>query len=101
MHVIPDYTFLFDVAWETTPFELKQWWSDYALQRYGKYDAGAEQAWSLLAQTVYGTTQEQKSMCKYNKQHVFAVIHGSIPQIASGHRRREGPRWYHQLHVVG
>jgi hypothetical protein len=47
---------------ETEPFELKRWWSDFALQRYGRYDERAEAAWALLAETVYGTTQEQKSM---------------------------------------
>ena len=58
----PYYQLLFDVAWETEPFELASWWSDYALQRYGTANADAERAWALLSQTVYGEQQEQKSM---------------------------------------
>ena len=34
----PYYTLLFDVAWESEPFVLHEWWSDYALQRYGRED---------------------------------------------------------------
>ena len=56
------YTFLFDVAWQTEPIKLSDWWESYALQRYGKASAAATQAWALLAETVYGTTQEKKSM---------------------------------------
>lgn len=84
----PYYTFLFDVAWETAPFELQQWWSDYALQRYGKYDAGAEKAWSLLAQTVYGTTQEQKSM--YGEK----ARDGITSYMWSGDEENVQPLWY-------
>ena len=58
----PYYQLLFDVAWETEPFELASWWRDYALQRYGTANADAERAWALLSQTVYGEQQEQKSM---------------------------------------
>lgn len=59
----PFYTFLFDVPWQIKPLDLSSWWKDFALQRYGRFDVRAEQAWQLLAESVYGATQEQKSTC--------------------------------------
>jgi hypothetical protein len=56
------YTLLFDVAWESEPFDLEVWWAQYALQRYGIASSKAVAAWAILAETVYGTTQQPKSM---------------------------------------
>jgi hypothetical protein len=50
------------VAWQTEPFALPDWWAGYALQRYGKASAAATEAWRLLGETVYGGSQEKKSM---------------------------------------
>ena len=58
----PYYTMLFDVGWETSPFNLQQWWASYALQRYGVADANATQAWQTLGTTVYGAKQNAVSM---------------------------------------
>jgi hypothetical protein len=99
----PYYTFLFDVAWETEPFELQRWWSNYALQRYGKYDAAAEKAWSLLAQTVYGKTQEQKSMYGEKARDGITVSLHAIIQLLVMNKWA----WFDrllvitELHVVG
>lgn len=76
------------MPWETKPFDLQNWWNNFALQRYGLYDVRAEQAWQLLAETVYGTTQEQKSM--YGEK----ARDGITSYMWSGDEEAVQPLWY-------
>ena len=76
------------MPWRTEPLPLGSWWRDFALQRYGRFDVRAEQAWQLLAESVYGTTQEQKSM--YGEK----ARDGITSYMWSGDEEAVQPLWY-------
>ncbi|MEY9925975.1 alpha-N-acetylglucosaminidase [Catenulispora sp. GP43] len=42
-----------ELAWRPDPFDLSEWFGQYAARRYGKVDAAATQAWQAIAQTAY------------------------------------------------
>ena len=44
---------LLENAWRTNAPDLKTWLNDYAQRRYGAEIPAAEQAWAILAETVY------------------------------------------------
>jgi alpha-N-acetylglucosaminidase len=48
------YELYTEMAWHSEPVDLSEWTQAYALRRYGKEDAHASKAWSIIAQTVYG-----------------------------------------------
>eukprot|EP00035_Acanthoeca_spectabilis_P028652 m.471561 g.471561 ORF g.471561 m.471561 type:complete len:835 (-) comp31250_c0_seq1:128-2632(-) len=55
----PYYQFLYDVNWANHgPLDLATWWHRFATERYGRGDARAARAWALLAESVYGETQQ-------------------------------------------
>jgi hypothetical protein len=89
----PYYSFLFDVAFETEPFNLRQWWESYALQRYGRHSATATRAWELLAETVYGREQEKKSM--YGEK----ARDGITSYMFSGNEEEVQPLWNNNTKV--
>ena len=45
--------FFTDLAWESQPVDLQQWFTDYATSRYGSADLHAVAAWRILGSTVY------------------------------------------------
>lgn len=45
----------FENSWRTTPPDLNVWLPDYAQRRYGAKIPAAEQAWKILAETVYNS----------------------------------------------
>ncbi len=49
------YELLTDLMWEPKNLDLKSWLKDYAHARYGS--EGAEHAWEILAESVYGKAQ--------------------------------------------
>jgi len=49
------YDLMMEMAWRDGPPDLDAWVRDYARRRYGGSNAKAEEAWSLLRRTVYGT----------------------------------------------
>jgi alpha-N-acetylglucosaminidase len=40
-------------VWRSTPIDLGNWLNDYAYRRYGNQSQKADQAWQILAKTVY------------------------------------------------
>jgi alpha-N-acetylglucosaminidase len=48
------YELYTEMAWRSEPVDLSEWTHAYALRRYGKQDAHASKAWSIIAQTAYG-----------------------------------------------
>ena len=48
------YELYTEMAWHSEPVDLGEWTNAYALRRYGKQDAHASKAWSIIAQTAYG-----------------------------------------------
>ena len=40
-------------VWQDKPIDLKQWLKDYAYQRYGVFNSTINEAWKILAATVY------------------------------------------------
>ena len=48
------YELYTEMAWHGEPVDLGEWTNAYALRRYGKEDAHASKAWSIIAQTAYG-----------------------------------------------
>ena len=79
------------MAWRAEPFDLPSWWASYALQRYGAADPGAAEAWSILGRTVYGRTQEAKSMYGEKARDGLLSYMWSgpeeAPQVSSRHAR--------------
>lgn len=47
------FDLLTDMVWRTTPPDLESWLNDALRRRYGSSNAGAEQAWALLRDSVY------------------------------------------------
>ncbi|GAA1148404.1 alpha-N-acetylglucosaminidase [Kribbella jejuensis] len=45
--------FFTDLAWESQPVDVQQWFTDYATSRYGSADPHAVAAWRILGSTVY------------------------------------------------
>lgn len=48
------YDLMFELAWRDEPVDLKTWVNDYARHRYGRDNAGAQRAWQILLETVFG-----------------------------------------------
>lgn len=46
-----------DLPWTDGPVELKSWFEQWPVQRYGGHDAHAVTAWDVLRRTAYGTTR--------------------------------------------
>jgi hypothetical protein len=72
---------------------LTTWWADYAQQRYGKHEPKAEQAWKILGETVYGKTQETKSM--YGEK----ARDGVTSYMFSGNEEQVQPDWFNLTKV--
>lgn len=49
------YELLTDLIWDPKPVSLDSWLKEYAHARYG--GTGAEQAWEILAKSIYGKNQ--------------------------------------------
>jgi len=47
------WEYFFGNAWRTNPPDLQVWLDDYAMRRYGAMVPSAQQAWEILADTVY------------------------------------------------
>jgi len=47
------YDLLLEMAWREDPVDLPVWLRDFARRSYGQANADAEEAWTLLHQTVY------------------------------------------------
>ncbi|TGB10182.1 alpha-N-acetylglucosaminidase [Streptomyces sp. MZ04] len=46
-----------ELAWRTGDLNLKDWFSDWSVARYGAADPHAAAAWDILRRTAYGTTR--------------------------------------------
>ncbi|MFE0022260.1 alpha-N-acetylglucosaminidase [Amycolatopsis sp. NPDC059021] len=53
-------TLLTDLAWTPGSVDLAAWFDRYAESRYGGDDPHAKAAWSVLRETAYGTTRDDK-----------------------------------------
>lgn len=51
--VVPE--FVGEIAWRSAPVNMDDWFTQYALRRYGAVDANAQAAWLALAHTAYET----------------------------------------------
>lgn len=51
---------LCDTAWHDQPIDVAQWINSYIERRYGGCSRDAEQAWVLLAQSIYNCTRVQE-----------------------------------------
>ena len=49
------YELLADMGWTAENIDLDQWLKQYCLSRYGYWDEGMQQVWSLLHQSVYSS----------------------------------------------
>ncbi|WP_376770577.1 alpha-N-acetylglucosaminidase [Streptomyces physcomitrii] len=49
-----------EFPWTEAGPDLKEWFSDYALSRYGAQDRKAAEAWDILRRTAYGTTRADR-----------------------------------------
>lgn len=47
------YQLMLDNVWRDKPIDIDAWLKRYILQRYGAYDKQLDQAWSILANSVY------------------------------------------------
>ncbi|HYU85334.1 MAG TPA: alpha-N-acetylglucosaminidase TIM-barrel domain-containing protein [Kribbellaceae bacterium] len=47
--------FFAELAWRDTAVDLGQWFTDYAIRRYGAQDAHAVKAWQIMGATAYAT----------------------------------------------
>lgn len=47
------YQLMLDNIWTDQPISIHQWLKNYILQRYGAYNKKLDQAWSILAASVY------------------------------------------------
>ena len=55
------YDFLFEQAWREEPVDRQAWVIAYARNRYGCHSPPAEQAWTILRETVYDRFQPERS----------------------------------------
>ncbi|WP_428951485.1 alpha-N-acetylglucosaminidase [Streptomyces sp. cg35] len=46
-----------ELAWRGGQLDLREWFEDWSVARYGARDAGAVAAWDVLRRTAYGTTR--------------------------------------------
>ncbi|MGW5734078.1 MULTISPECIES: alpha-N-acetylglucosaminidase [Streptomyces] len=46
-----------ELAWTTGELDLKAWFADWSVSRYGAADPRASAAWDVLRRTAYGTTR--------------------------------------------
>jgi len=53
------YQLMIDNVWTDAPIDLDEWLKNYIVQRYGSYNKKLDDAWSVLARSVYmgGTTE--------------------------------------------
>jgi alpha-N-acetylglucosaminidase len=56
------YDLMFEMAWRETPVNLSAWITDYVHHRYGQSRVDAQQAWRILADTVYGAPNRTRSI---------------------------------------
>lgn len=47
------YDLVYDVAWQTQPFDIKNWLKKYAWFRYGSRDTNVDSAWQVFLNTIY------------------------------------------------
>ncbi|PSN53363.1 Alpha-N-acetylglucosaminidase [Blattella germanica] len=59
------YDFMNEMAWRKQPTNLTEWFSSYALRRYGSQNSHADKAWQLLKAGVYSFTGMRKVRGKY------------------------------------
>ncbi|XP_071452084.1 alpha-N-acetylglucosaminidase [Hetaerina americana] len=50
------YDFMLETGWNSEPVDLTQWFTDYAIRRYGINDERAITAWQLLKVSTYNYT---------------------------------------------
>lgn len=65
------YELLFELPWRNNRFTKEQWISDYVKSRYGKPDRHIDEAWQILANTVYNNAKE--SVQEGTTESVFAA----------------------------
>ncbi|MBO1331312.1 alpha-N-acetylglucosaminidase [Streptomyces sp. VRA16 Mangrove soil] len=46
-----------ELAWRTADLDLRRWFEEWSVRRYGARDPHAAAAWDVLRRTVYGTTR--------------------------------------------
>jgi len=56
------YDLMFEMAWRNTPVNLNEWITNYVHHRYGQSQANAQQAWRILADTVYSAPNRTRSI---------------------------------------
>lgn len=56
------YDLMFEMAWRDRPVDLKAWITDYSRHRYGQAQDDAQQAWRILADTVYAAPNRTRSL---------------------------------------
>ncbi|MDG4856925.1 alpha-N-acetylglucosaminidase [Streptomyces sp. T-3] len=49
-----------DLAWSQGPIDMRSWFEQWPIQRYGAADRHALAAWDILRRTAYGTTRADK-----------------------------------------
>ncbi|KAJ9597696.1 hypothetical protein L9F63_011450, partial [Diploptera punctata] len=59
------YDFMNEMAWRTEPANLTEWFTSYAIRRYGGENEHADNAWQLLKSGVYSYTGMRRVRGKY------------------------------------
>ncbi|XP_067002002.2 alpha-N-acetylglucosaminidase isoform X3 [Anabrus simplex] len=59
------YDLMNDMPWRTMPVNLTEWFSSYALRRYGVYSPNVDRAWNILKSGVYNFQGLRKVRGKY------------------------------------
>ncbi|MEU1781038.1 MULTISPECIES: alpha-N-acetylglucosaminidase [Streptomyces] len=75
-----------DLAWTSGPVDLRTWFGQWAVTRYGAADAGAARAWDALRRTAYGTGRADS----WSEQ--ADGLFGARPDLAVDHAASWSPR---------
>jgi len=59
------YDLMFEMAWRDAPVDLNAWLTRYVHHRYGHYQDSAQQAWRILAETVYTAPHRTRSIINH------------------------------------
>ncbi|MBT2383125.1 alpha-N-acetylglucosaminidase [Streptomyces sp. ISL-11] len=75
-----------DLPWTDGPVELKAWFEQWPLYRYGAADAHAVHAWDVLRRTAYGTSRSD------GWSEPADGLFGARPDLAVSHAASWSPR---------
>ena len=56
------YDLMYEMAWRNEPVDLNEWVCNYSRHRYGRSNADAQAAWTILADTVYTAPHRTRSI---------------------------------------